>query len=504
MRDTGRIRAGDSPDTAAFLETLRGLDRNPVVEARGLFDPDRPLVVTRAPGRLDVMGGIADYSGSLVLQLPIREAAHVALQRDPDPVLHVVSLGADANGRSASCTLPLAHFRHDGAAGAASYEAAREYFRRDPRQAWAAYAAGAFLVLTRERGIRFSEGARVLIASEVPEGKGVSSSAAVEVATMQAVAAAWDIHLEPREVALLCQTVENRVVGAPCGVMDQMTSACGQVDRLLALLCQPAEIQGTVPVPEEIAFWGIDSGVRHSVSGADYGSVRLGAFMGRRILADSLRALPDGGWNGFLAGVSPSEFEQHLARHLPDRITGAEFLERYGDTADPVTRVDPTRSYAVRVPTAHPIYEHFRVQVFAALLQGDAAPWASAAADPPQRPPNAQRRTPNAQRLELLGELMYQSHASYSACGLGSEATDDLVWRVREAGPEQGLYGAKITGGGSGGTVAVLARRGAEEAVREVARQYARHTGRHPYLFSGSSPGAAAFGWRRVNLKDLA
>src|SRR5439155_15401674 len=95
-----------------------------------------------------------------------------------------------------------------------------------------------------------------------------------------------DIPLPPRELALLCQVVENRIVGAPCGVMDQMTAACGEENRLLALLCQPAELQGQVSLPEEIAVWGIDSGVRHSVAGADYGSVRTGAFMGYRIIAD--------------------------------------------------------------------------------------------------------------------------------------------------------------------------------------------------------------------------
>jgi L-arabinokinase len=85
---------------------------------------------------------------------------------------------------------------------------------------------------------------------------------------------------------------------------------------------------------------------------------------------------------------------------------------------------------------------------------------------------------------------MYGSHDSYSACGLGSEATDRLVEMVRAAGPSQGLYGAKITGGGSGGTVAVLGRAEAGPAVLAIARAYAEETGREPYVFEGSSPGA--------------
>ncbi|HYE66708.1 MAG TPA: hypothetical protein VD966_14055, partial [Pyrinomonadaceae bacterium] len=120
--------------------------------------------------------------------------------------------------------------------------------------------------------------------------------------------------------------------------------------------------------------------------------------------------------------------------------------------------------------------EHFRARAYVELL-----------------------RTPHGERqLELLGELMYQSHASYSACGLGSEGTDLLVRLVRAAGPRLGLYGAKITGGGSGGTVAVLGCRGADATLLAIADQYAHETGHRPHIFHGSSPGAALFGHLRL------
>jgi galactokinase len=347
--------------------------------------------------------------------------------------------------------------------------------------------AGVFLALMRERGIRFQDGARILIASRVPQGKGVSSSAALEVAVMQAVTAAFDIMINARETALLCQIDENRVAGAPCGVMDQMTASCGETDRLLSLRCQPAELLGMTAVPDEVAFWGLDSGVRHAVTGSDYGSVRVGAFMGYRIIAEMAglkvsdspgnpAQIDDPRWGGYLANITPSEFEQHYAAHLPARIEGAEFLSRYKSTTDAVTRVAPERSYAVRVPTAHPIYEHHRVRLFAELLNGQV----------------------NEERMKLAGELMYQSHASYSACGLGSAATDRIVELAREAGPGQGLYGAKITGGGSGGTVAILSHRNASAAVARMAEKHGRETGYQPYIFSGSSPGSAEFGHLRL------
>lgn len=467
----------DLPDVEAFIETI-----NTAQNAQDLFDREHEIVVARAPGRLDVMGGIADYSGSLVLQMPIQEATLVALQSTASRELHIISLGAEKNDRHPVCKMSLLEFESSGRP--LDYAAAQAYFKRNPVQSWAAYVAGAFLVLMRELQVEFAQGANILISSDVPEGKGVSSSAAIEVATMQAICAAFDITLKPREMALLCQKVENLVVGAACGVMDQMTAVCGDSKRLLALLCQPGELQGSVALPEDLSVWGIDSGVRHSVAGSDYRAVRVGAFMGYRMIADlaglaietsaaeGLTRVIDPKWHGYLANISVSEFEHSYSDCLPDMINGADFMAEYGGTTDIVTRVEPDRTYAVRKPTAHPIYEHARVRTFAELL----------------------RVKPQPRRPEMLGELMYQSHASYSACGLGSNETDRLVNLVRAYGTDNGLYGAKITGGGSGGTVAVLGLRGADAAIEELAEQYRQEAGYRPYIFENSSPGAATFG----------
>jgi galactokinase len=449
-----------------------------------LFEAAQPILIARAPGRLDLMGGIADYSGSLVLQWPLSEATMVAAQSCRDGQLQVVSLGQAGPATHRSCVRSVAELFPGGVP--LGYAAARKLLSENLQDAWSAYALGILVVLAHERGAAPPPGLRMLIRSNVPEGKGVSSSAALEVASAKAVSAAFGIDLAPRELALLAQTVENRVVGAACGVMDQMTSSCGAAFQLLALLCQPAELRGTLPVPEEFEIWGIDSGLRHAVSGADYTSVRVGAFMGARILAEraGLRAVPtatsglvridDQRWNGYLANITPSELDGGALETLPETLRGSDFLDTYGGITDPVTRVETDREYAVRACAAHPIREHFRVRAFAELLQ---AP-------------------PSARRSVLLGELMYQSHASYSACGLGSNETDLLVTLTREAGASQGFYGAKITGGGSGGTVAVLGRRGAD--VSEIARAFETRTGHRPQVFSGSSAGAGAFGAIRL------
>ena len=464
-----------SPETEEFLETLRSV-QHPLGDL--FFNLTDPVIVTRAPGRLDVMGGIADYSGSLVLQLPIRNATHVALQRSDDSRVRVLSIGSRSERRFVE--IDLTEFQN-GKNESITYTDARKRFS-DSHDHWASYAVGAFLVLMREKGCEFSSGASILIQSNVPEGKGVSSSAALEVAVMQAINVAYEVGLNAQEIARLCQKVENLIAGAPCGIMDQMTSACGQENQLLELLCQPDILNGSLRLPSELELWGIDSGVRHSVGGSDYGTVRTAAFMGYRIIADSagLRVsstnipgevyVEDPRWHGYLANLTPAEFENDFASRLPERMAGDEFLKSYEGITDHVTHVNPANTYPVRSATSHPVYENSRVKLFAASL----------------------RNWPGMSAARSLGDLMFESHQSYSDCGLGSEATDLLVNLVRESA-DKGLYGARITGGGSGGTVAVLGRAGVTSAIEDITRRFIEQTGYQPIVFSGSSPGAGAF-----------
>jgi len=221
------------PDAERFLTVLN---------AQGdFFDVHAPLYVGRAPGRLDLMGGIADYSGSLVLELPLGVATWVAIQAMDEPLVTLYSTGIEAGSGASLVSLPLASLQLDN--DAQDYSAIHAQLTADPERAWIAYVLGVLVLLQRERGLLLDRGLRLFVYSAVPAGKGVSSSAALEVATMQAVNTLFDLQIGGREMAILCQRVENLIVGAPCGIMDQMTSACGTQDTLLALLCQPAELQ---------------------------------------------------------------------------------------------------------------------------------------------------------------------------------------------------------------------------------------------------------------------
>lgn len=470
---------------AEFIDKLRDLNQAGGV-LDGFFDAVNPIGIARAPGRLDVMGGIADYSGSLVLQYPIREAAFAAVQLNRSADVRAVSIGP-LPGAIRDVTYSSREMA--GIVTDRDWDKARAWLTGSPEHGWARYVVGTLLGTMLEGWISAGCGARILIASDVPEGAGVSSSAAIEVATLlAAMASTGKAHGSKfdrgYEAALICQRVENSIVGAPCGVMDQMASACGRSGELLELLCQPATLLGTRSLPEGLRLYGIESGVRHEVSGAEYGQVRTAAFMGYRLLLKAAGievqkglvsgkvTVQDSRWRGAVANVTPAELAGEFSSVLPVEMSGLEFLERFGGITDPVTDVRTDRSYPVREATRHPIEEHHRVQIFAELLNA----------------PLSERGA------RLLGELMYQSHESYSACGLGSAATDRLVKLVRAEGIAAGLYGAKITGGGSGGTVAILARRGAAGAIAAIAQRYAEMTGRSARVFSGSSAGAEEFG----------
>jgi len=148
-----------------------------------------------------------------------------------------------------------------------------------------------------------------------------------------------------------------------------------------------------------------------------------------------------------------------------------------------VTEIEPERTYALRDTARHAIEENFRVESFRALL--------SACNEAPLAPTV----------YSLLGELLLQSHASYSRIGLGSIGTDDLVNLVQSSMLLDEFYGAKITGGGSGGTVCVMGKASSESAVLAICDAYQEKNGHRPYVFRGSSPGAMSFGHMKIRLQ---
>ena len=238
----------------------------------------------------------------------------------------------------------------------------------------------------------------------------------------------------------------------------------------MALLCQPAEFQGSVRAARQTC-----------ASGAS-----IPASATRSRARTTARCASARSW---ATGSSPTR-RAARSRRASARDTCASTI-RGGTATSPTSAADAFARFAPDIPETH------RRRAFLARYSGhdrsrDARRSARTLRRSRRRPrirSTSTSASPNGRaadgrgvrrrgRARRLGALMYESHASYSACGLGSDGTDRLVALAREAGPARGIYGAKITGGGSGGTVALLADAGAGDAVRAIARRYAEETGR--------------------------
>ena len=181
-----------------------------------------------APGRLDLLGGVADYSGALVLEVATRLTTTVIAEPAETFAVGPVQLTADEIATLA----PL------------PYPEIRAALSRHPR--WTHYVVGVALVLVRH-GVIEPPRARLSVSSDVPQSVGVSSSAALEIATARALGVDG---IDPIRLASICQEAENHVVGAPCGIMDQVVVAVGHAGAVVPILCRPASVRAPVPLPD--------------------------------------------------------------------------------------------------------------------------------------------------------------------------------------------------------------------------------------------------------------
>jgi galactokinase len=405
-----------------------------------------------AHGRLDVMGGIADYSGSLVLQMPIAEKTTVSIRKREDNFLIIKSIGE----KNLSFRISIDEIK---SIPIGNYTLAQKLFTQ---QKWASYIVGCVILLIWEKNIDFV-GFDILVESNIPIGKGVSSSAALEVATLKVFTEYFNINFFGTELPTLAQKVENYIVKAPCGLMDQLTSYFGKAGHILPITCQPDILHDLIPIPDNIHFMGIDSGVKHSVSGNAYGKVRTAAFMGYSIIANfqgvdtkkiknfSRNELPQ---QGYLTNLNISYFKFNFEKSLPISMKGQDFIEQYGEIIDDVTQINPEENYPILASTKHAIFENQRIPRFQNTLS------------------KLDKSLSKKAAYKVMGSFMTDSHNSYSNFGLGSEKTDELV-KMAHLKLTQGVHGARITGGGSGGTVCIMCvgEKG-KQAVRDIWNEY--------------------------------
>src|ERR1044072_7717285 len=284
-------------------------------------------------------------------------------------------------------------------------------------------------VVMERAGYRL-RGARLRIRGEVPIGSGLSSSAAIEGATACALAANSGLKIDARELALLCQRAENEFVGARVGIMDQFVSLFGQAQHALLLDCRSLEFK-LLPLPDNVRLIICNTMVKHELASSAYNE--------RREQCE--------------AGV------KHLAQFLPEvkalRDVSIEQLEQYRAGLSEV----------VYRRCRHVITENARVLAAGdALEQGD---------------------------LRQFGKLMAESHQSlrddYEV------SSDELDLMVELAEKVAGVYGARMTGGGFGGsTINLVAEEHAEEFQETVAHEYLRITKLKPEIYVCSAAKGAA------------
>lgn len=445
-----------------------------------------PRYVTQAPARLDLMGGLADYAGSLVLQYALPLYARVGVAPRNDQKVSITSAGWGANGERAQCVWPLSVL-YTPAGKLASPELIASHFD-GCGCGWAKPLAGVFYTLLEAGAVpHFGGGACVVAESEIPTNAGVGSSAALAAATAWALTALCQKTVAPIEVARLCQRAENLVAGIPAGITDKVVALLAEPGHLLQMLCQPHEMRGHVELCRGTKIIGIDSGAKSPKKAEKFIETRVASFMGLRIIESLARSRPGPHdlTGGYLANITPTDYVERFRDRLPTKMRGRDFLEEYGHISDAITRIEPETIYKVRSRTEHHVYENDRVHRFA------------------ERYFRASR-TGERDALVEAGELMYASHWSYSQrCGMGSIETDVLVNLLREQGVARGIFGAKVTGGGCGGTLAVLMMDtpAAAEAVETACRAYTERTGLAARVLSGSAGGAARTPPQRIDVR---
>lgn len=329
-----------------------------------------PMFCAFAPGRVNLIGEHTDYNGGHVFPCALSMGIFCAAAPRQDRTLRLYSSDFAETG-VITCTLddmPLDH-------------------------RWADYPKAVLTALSRF-GYPMEHGADLLFAGDLPDGAGLSSSAALEVLTGVVANRLGGFGLSAQLLALCGQFAENRFIGVNCGIMDQFACAMGRRGNAMLLNTDTMACQA-IPIPSDrYELVLINSGVKHSLASSAYNDRRHECEAALKALQAVVKA-PN------LCALSPDEFEQHKGC-IKDEI--------------------------IRRRAKHAVYENHRtLQAAEALRAGD---------------------------LRRFGELMNASHASLQQDYAVSCRELDLL--ADEARRQEGVYGSRMTGGGFGGCTVTL------------------------------------------------
>jgi galactokinase len=356
-----------------------------------------PRLIVRAPGRVNLIGEHTDYNDGFVLPVAIDRATYVAARPRDDDRVHMVA--ADMGDE-------------DEFALSAGIE-------RSSAHLWSNYIRGiAKGLLIADHMLR---GANILIASDVPRGAGLSSSAALEVAVGYAFQLLNKLNILGEELALLAQGAENSFVGVNSGIMDQFISVLGRANHALLLDCRDLSYR-LIPIPPTAAIVVCDSHVERALAASGYNQRRTECEEAVRLFKQwypKITALRD---------ITLEQFRLHEA-----------------DLPEPV-----------RARARHVVSENDRaVRGAAALEHGDVA---------------------------TFGALMDESHRSLrDDYEVSCAELDTMVAIVSSL---RGVYGARMTGGGFGGCIVALTQpRSVEPLTAHLSSVYADRFNKTPMIF---------------------
>lgn len=218
-------------------------------EFQKIFDAT-PTLITRAPGRVNLIGEHTDYNDGFVLPMAIDRAVWIAARPRVDRRVQMVACDFDYAHSEFVLDAPIT---------------------RDAVHTWSNYVRGVAWVL-QARGIPLA-GADFVIRGDVPVGSGLSSSAALEVCAATMFIALARASVSQVELARLCQQAENEFVGVRCGIMDQFTSALAQADHALWIDCRDLSYRH-IPLPRDVTIVVCDSRKRRDLANSAYNERR--------------------------------------------------------------------------------------------------------------------------------------------------------------------------------------------------------------------------------------
>jgi galactokinase len=351
----------------------------------------------RAPGRVNLIGEHTDYNDGFVLPAAIDFSCWVAASPRQDRKLVVYSENF-----------------------AEQVEVDLGDIQNWPRKGWMAYPLGVASILEQEGRLR--RGAELYIAGDVPLGSGLSSSAAIEVASGCALLHASNTSLDLTQLALLCQRAENDFVGARCGIMDQFISCHGKAGHAVLLDCRSLEGR-LIPIPDDVALVVCNTMVRHELAANEYNKRREECEEGVRLLKSAMPKIQA------LRDVRVQDLEVHRD------LLPALIYRR----------------------CRHIVTENERTLLAANALQD--------------------------RELKALSKWMAESHESLRVDFEVSCRELDIMVEIAAAQP--GVRGARMTGGGFGGcTINLVEQKSVPSFIQAVESEYFKRTNLKPEILS--------------------